>query len=93
MSASDFEERIVTVPLRDVTAVPKHERAGQAMSIVRQHLAKHFAVDEDEVRLDPSINEAAWARGRKKPPRKLRIHAARFVEEGETVVEAELADQ
>lgn len=89
MSASDFEERIVTVPLRDVTKVPNHEQAGQAMTIIREHLAKHFAVDEDEVRLDPSINEAVWSEGQKNPPRKVRVHAARFVEDGETVVEAE----
>jgi len=89
MSANDFEERIVTVPLRDVTKVPNHERAGKAMSIIREHLAKHFAVDEDEVRLDPSINDNVWSEGQKNPPRKLRVHAARFVEDGETVVEAE----
>jgi large subunit ribosomal protein L31e len=92
MSASDFEERIVTVPLRDVTKVPNHEQAGQAMTVVREHLAKHFAVDTEEVRLDPSINEAAWAKGQKNPPRQLRVHAARFVEDGETVVEAELEE-
>jgi large subunit ribosomal protein L31e len=89
MSASDFEERIVTVPLRDVTKVPSHERAGEAMNIVREHLAKHFAVDEDEIRLDPSINEAVWGGGQDDPPRKVRVHAARFAEDGETVVEAE----
>jgi len=59
------------------------------MTIVREHLAKHFAVEEDEVRLDPSINEAIWSEGQKNPPRKVRVHAARFVEDGETVVEAE----
>ncbi|MFB6296007.1 MAG: 50S ribosomal protein L31e [Halobacteriales archaeon] len=91
MSASDFEERVVTVPLRDVTRVPKHERAGEAMSIVREHLARNFAVEESEVRLDPSINEAVWDRGGKKPPRKLQVRAARFEEEGERVVEAETA--
>ncbi|MFC3477820.1 50S ribosomal protein L31e [Halobacterium litoreum] len=89
MSANDFEERIVTVPLRDVTKVPNHERAGKAMSIIREHLAKHFAVEEDEVRLDPSINDNVWSEGQKNPPRKVRVHAARFVEDGETVVEAE----
>ncbi|KZN24723.1 MULTISPECIES: 50S ribosomal protein L31e [unclassified Haladaptatus] len=89
MSASDFEERVVTVPLRDVTAEAKHKRANKAMKLVRGHLAQHFKVDEDEVRLDPSINEAIWARGQKNPPRKLRVHAARFEEEGESVVEAE----
>ena len=92
MSASDFEERVVTIPLRDAHAAPKEERADKAMSIIRGHLAKHFSVDEDEVRLDPAINEAVWSRSRSKPPRKLRVRAARFDEEGETVVEAEPAE-
>jgi large subunit ribosomal protein L31e len=91
MSASGFEERVVTVPLRDVTKVPKHERAGEAMGIVREHLADGFGVEESEVRLDPSINEAVWERGAKKPPRKLQVRAARFEEEGERIVEAETA--
>ena len=91
MSASDFEERVVTVPLRDVKAEAKHERADRAMRIVREHLAKHFSVDEDAVRLDPSINEAVWSRGRKKPPSKIRVRAARFEEDGDRVVEAETA--
>jgi large subunit ribosomal protein L31e len=91
MSASDFEERVVTVPLRDVQAEAKHQRADKAMSLIREHLAQHFKVDEGDVRLDPSINEAVWERGRKKPPSKLRVRAARFEEEGEAVVEAETA--
>lgn len=91
MSASDFEERVITVPLRDVQAEPKHRRADKAMTIIREHLARHFKVDLDDVRLDPSINEAVWERGRNNPPRKLRIRAARFEEEGERVVEAEHA--
>lgn len=91
MSASDFEERVITVPLRDVTAVAKHERADRAMKVIREHLAKHFSVPPADVRLDPSINEAVWERGRKKPPRKIRIRAARFDEAGERVVEAEHA--
>ena len=91
MSTSDFEERVVTVPLRDARAEPKHKRADRAMALVREHLAKHFSVEAEEVRLDASINEAVWERGRKKPPSKLRVRAARFDEEGERVVEAEIA--
>ena len=91
MSANDFEERVVTVPLRDADAEANHKKADKAMSIVREHLAKHFAVEEDAVRLDPSINEAIWERGRSNPPSKLRVRAARFEEEGESVVEAETA--
>ncbi|MFB6122621.1 MAG: 50S ribosomal protein L31e [Haloferacaceae archaeon] len=92
MSANEFEERVVTVPLRDVKAVPSNERAGRAMQLVREHLAKHFKVDGDAIRLDPSINEAVWSRSGSKPPRKLRVRAARFVEDGAPVVEAETAD-
>jgi len=92
MSAEEFEERVVTVPLRDAKAAPKGERADKAMSVVRDHLAKHFSVAEDAVRLDPSVNEAVWAQGRSNPPSKVRIRAARFDEDGESVVEAEPAE-
>ena len=92
MSASDFEERVVTVPLRDVKKAPNHEGASVAMKLVREHLAKGFAVEEEAVRLDPSINEAIWSRGRSNPPRKLRVRAARFDEAGEAIVEAEVAE-
>jgi large subunit ribosomal protein L31e len=92
MSANDFEERVVTVPLRDARAEPSNERADRAMTIVREHLAKHFKVDEGEVRLDPDINESIWQQGRSNPPSKLRVRAARFVEDGEPVVEAETAE-
>ncbi len=93
MSASDFEERIITVPLRDAHNAPSTARADHALSLIRQHLAQHFSVDEDEVRLDPSINEEVWSRGRKKPPRRIRIRAARFTEAGVDMVEAEHADK
>ena len=92
MSAEGFEERVITVPLRNARAAPKDKRADASMKVVREHLAQHFSVEEDAVRLDPSINEAVWSRGRKKPPRKLRIRAARFQEAGETTVEAEHAE-
>ena len=92
MSASDFEERVMTVPLRDVRASTRTDRADRAMGLVRAHLAQHFSVEEEQVRLDPSINEAVWANGRTKPPSKLRVRAARFDEEGERIVEAETAE-
>ncbi|WP_435118115.1 50S ribosomal protein L31e [Halolamina sp. C58] len=92
MSASDFEERVVTVPLRDAKSAPKQERADAAMSIVTEHLATQFSVEEEEVRLDPAVNEVVWERGRSKPPSSIRVRAARFDEDGETVVEAEPAE-
>jgi len=67
MSTSDFEERVVTVPLRDANDKPIQERADFAMKIVREHLAQHFSVDEAEVVLDTTVNEAVWANGRQNP--------------------------
>jgi large subunit ribosomal protein L31e len=92
MSASDFDERVVTVPLRDAKAGSKTERADASMRLIREHLARHFSVDTEAVRLDPSINEAIWADGRGGSPSKLRVRAARFEEEGTGVVEAETAE-
>ena len=92
MSAGDFEERVMTVPLRDAKAAPNHERADKAMKLLHEHLAKHFSVEGEQVRLDPSINEALWSQSRKNPPSKLRVRAARFEEEGEAIVEAEHAE-
>jgi len=92
MSAGDFEERVVTVPLRKAKASTGPNRADAAVRIVREHLAGHFSVPEEAVRLDPSINEAVWSQGRSTPPSKLRIRAARFEEDGESIVEAEAAE-
>ena len=89
--STDFDERVMTVPLRDVLAESTGQRADKAMSLVREHLAQHFNVAEEDVRLDPSVNEAVWERGRSKPPETLRVRAARFEEAGEAVVEAEPA--
>jgi large subunit ribosomal protein L31e len=89
--SAEFDERVMTIPLRDVLAESTGQRADKAMSLVREHLARHFDVDEADVRLDPSVNEAVWERGRSKPPSELRVRAARFEEDGEAVVEAEPA--
>lgn len=91
MSTNDFEERVVTVPFREIKDKPVQKRADYAMRTLREHLAQHFSVDEEDVRLDPSLNEAVWANGRQNPPSKLRVRAARFVEDGEAIVEAETA--
>ena len=92
MSSSDFEERVMTVPLRKTLAGSQTDRSDRAMTLIREHLAQHFSVETDAVRLDPSINEEIWADGRKNPPSKIRVRAARFEEDGEGVVEAETAE-
>lgn len=92
MSASDFEERVVTISLRGARKGSQTNGADKSLTIVREKLAQNFSVPEDAVRLDPSINEEIWSHGRESPPSNVRIRAARFEEEGEGVVEAEIAE-
>lgn len=84
-----MEERVYTVPI-DVRNVASQKQASRAIREVREHLSKHLNVSEDRVYLDPDVNEEVWSRGRRKPPRKLKVRAQKF-EDG--VVEATLLEE
>ena len=66
------EEKIFTIPLREVFEEERNKRASNASKLVRTFLMKHTKTEN--VKLGKSINEAIWKRGINKPPRKLRIH-------------------
>ncbi len=84
-----MEERVLTVPLREVRKASKSNRADKAVKLVREHLSKHLNTPKEDINIDPSINEALWSKGRKKPPSKLRVRVAKF---DDGIVEAEIAD-
>lgn len=81
-------ERFFTIPLRNLA--PRWRRAEKAAFRVRAHLARHLKADPALVNLDPSIHGALFARGARKPPRRIRVRAMKF-EDG--VVEAETAEK
>ena len=64
-------ERIYTIPLREAFDGPVTRRAGKAVKIVKQFVGRHMKTKE--VKLDSSINESLWERGREKPPRKIKV--------------------
>ncbi|ABR54977.1 Ribosomal protein L31e [Methanococcus vannielii SB] len=75
------EERIYTIPLRDVTnKSPTTKRAPRAIRAIRAFLMKHMK--SDVVKLDNSINEKVWERSLNKIPAKVRVKA---VKEGDVV--------
>jgi len=78
------EERVYIVPLRNAVKTERVFRAKKAVTLVREFLQKHMK--SEEVRIGKSINEGIWARGAKKPPRKVRIHTIKE----DNVVYAEL---
>ncbi|AEK18955.1 50S ribosomal protein L31e [Methanococcus maripaludis] len=75
------EERIYTIPLRDVTnKSPTTKRAPRAIRAIREFLKKHMK--SDIVKLDNTINEKVWERSLNKIPAKVRV---KVVKEGDVV--------
>jgi large subunit ribosomal protein L31e len=81
------EERIYTVPLGKAWVVPKYRRAEKAITILRQFTLRHMK--PEEVVIDPSVNEAIWAKGIRNPPRKIRV---RLSKDDDGIVTVTLAD-
>jgi large subunit ribosomal protein L31e len=94
------EERIYTVPLGKCWIVPPNKRAPKAMRIIRSFVVKHMKLEqrkaegeeEEEAKrlvISNDVNERVWMRGIEKPPRKIRIRAAKDKEGNVTVYLAE----
>ncbi len=77
-------EHVYTIPLRNAYEKSLRMRSRYAVGIVRNFLKTHMKTED--VRLGTRLNEAIWARGMKKPPRKVKVSA---LKEG-AVVKAEL---
>jgi len=95
------EERIYTVPLSKAWIKPANKRAPKAMRILAQFVTKHMKMqakreaeteeEEEPARLVISneVNERVWSRGIEKPPRNIRVRAAKDKEGNVTVYLAE----
>jgi large subunit ribosomal protein L31e len=94
------EERIYTVPLGKAWIEPPNKRTSRAVRILRSFMTKHMKLeapkeeeseDEEPNRLIISneVNEKMWERGIEKPPRKIRVRAAKDKEGNVTVYLAE----
>jgi large subunit ribosomal protein L31e len=95
------EERIYTVPLGKALIMPPRKRSPRAMRMLRSFMIKHMKIaakkpEEGEEEEEPptltisnEVNEKLWARGIEKPPRKIRIRAAKDKDGNVTVYLAE----
>lgn len=91
------EERIYTIPLRRAWIMPAKKRAPRAIRIIRAFVQRHMKVGETALEAESEeieggriiisneVNEEIWSRGIQKPPRKLRIRAAKD-EEGNVTI-------
>ena len=78
LAEEEKKERLLTVPLRYPHNQPRTVRAASAVSCVREFVGRHMKVPQDKVWMDPAVSEAIWARGRQKPPAKIKVRAEKF---------------
>ena len=94
------EERIYTIPLAKAWVRPSNKRAPRAMHMIRAFITKHMKlamrVEEEEEKeelpklvISKEVNEKVWDRGIQKPPRKIRVRAAKDKDGNVTVYLAE----
>jgi large subunit ribosomal protein L31e len=95
------EERIYTVPLGKAWIMPPNKRSPRAVRMLRSFIVKHMklearkegeAEEEEEPKqliISNEVNEKMWERGIEKPPRKIRVRAAKDKEGNVTVYLAE----
>jgi len=94
------EERIYTVPLRKAWIAPPNKRAPRAMRILKSFITRHMRLEarkeereeEEESKkliVSNEVNERIWSRGIEKPPRKIRVRAAKDKEGNVTIYLAE----
>jgi large subunit ribosomal protein L31e len=94
------EERIYTIPLGKALVRPPKRRAPRALQLIRVFLNKHMKLEmhveaEEEkselpkLIISNEVNEKVWNRGIEKPPRKIRVRAAKDKDGNVTVYLAE----
>jgi large subunit ribosomal protein L31e len=94
------EERVYTIPLGKASIRPPKKRAPRAMQILKAFVTKHMKlvihVEEEEEKeelpkliISNEVNEKVWNKGIEKPPRKIRVRAAKDKDGNVTVFLAE----
>jgi large subunit ribosomal protein L31e len=94
------EEKIYTIPLAKATVRPPKKRAPRAIQLIREFITKHMKIEmkveeeEEEGELpkliiSSEVNEKVWGKGIEKPPRKIRVRAAKDSDGNVTVYLAE----
>ena len=77
------EERTYTIPLRKVWGPPRGKRTPRAVRLLRAFVKRHMKVENVEI--SNEVNEELWARGIRKPPRKITVRLVKD-KEGRVIV-------
>ena len=94
------EERVYVIPLGKASVRPPKKRAPRAIQLIREFITKHMKlemrVEEEEedaelpkLTISQDVNEKIWGRGIEKPPKKIRVRAAKDKDGNVTIYLAE----
>ncbi len=78
---AEEDERVLTVPLGRCWDLPRTKRVPGAISLIRAFVQRHMHAEEEDVWIDPRLNEFLWSRGIQKPPRRIRVRVIKFEDE------------
>jgi large subunit ribosomal protein L31e len=80
--SEDNLTRIYTVNLAKAWDTPKYRRTDRVINIIREFTQRHMQTNK--VKIDQDLNRHIWSRGKKNPPRKIRLRMIK--EDDDTVV-------
>jgi large subunit ribosomal protein L31e len=73
-----IDERIYIIPLAKARQGPRNKYAKKAVRYLREYMERHFK--PESLVISQEVNEAIWARGIQKPPRKIKIRATKNID-------------
>jgi large subunit ribosomal protein L31e len=76
------EESIYTVNFRKAWITPEYKRTNRVIGILREFVKRHMKTDD--IKIDQYLNRYLWQRGKRNPPRKIRVRMTK--DETDTVV-------
>lgn len=81
------EERIYTIPLDKAWISPRKNRTPKAVRMIKSFIQRHMK--PEVLLISNEVNERIWSRGTRKPPRRIRVRAAKDAEGTVTLYLAE----
>ena len=76
------EESIYTVNFRKAGITPEYKRTNRVVGILREFTRRHMKTDD--IKIDQYLNRYLWQRGKRNPPRRIRVRMTK--DESDTVV-------
>jgi large subunit ribosomal protein L31e len=73
-----IDERIYIIPLAKARRGPRNKWAKKGVRYLREFMERHFK--PESLVISQEVNEAIWARGIQKPPRKIKIRATKNID-------------